>query len=104
MFQPVDQHVNIGASSYTLRLTLGALAEISQRLNAQGPKALSAQMKNLTPQAAAVILTALLRPCHSANMPDVRQPDLSPELFKAVALIFEDSFKALYVGRKNAPS
>lgn len=95
IFQPADQHVQIGHKPYTLRLTLGALAEISHVLDAKGAKALSAEMKALTPKAARLILIALLRPCHSAAMPHVMPSDLNRDRLKAMAMVFEDSFKVL---------
>lgn len=99
MFQPADQHVQIQGQAYSLRLTLGALAEISNVLEARGPKSLSAQMKTLTPIAAQAMLTALLRPCHSANMPHLSAADMTREVLQAVALIFEQSFRVL--GRQS---
>jgi hypothetical protein len=97
-FQPADQHVQINERLYTLRLTLGALAEISQLLKAAGPRGLSAQMKALTPEASCVMLRALLRPCHSRDMPYIRKGDLTAELLRAMALIFEHSFYGLSGG------
>lgn len=95
MFQPADQQVHIQGQDYNLRLTLGGLAEISQSLKAAGPKALSARMKLLTPEYARLMLIALLRPCHSADMPQLSANDLTRKIMQAMALIFEQSFKTL---------
>jgi len=100
-FQPADQQVQIKGQSYRLRLTLGALAEISQALNAAGPKDLSGHMKTLTPQSACLMLTALLRPCHGHQIPDLSKEDLTAEQLKAAASVFEQSFRVLNESRDH---
>jgi len=95
MYQPADQQVSIQGQDYSLRLTLGGLAEMSQSLKAAGPLALSARMKSLTAEHTQLMLTALLRPCHHADMPQLSVHDLTQETLQAIALIFEQSFKAL---------
>jgi hypothetical protein len=44
------------------------------------------------------MLRALLRPCHSRDMPYIRKGDLTAELLRAMALIFEHSFHGLSGG------
>jgi len=54
-------------------------------------------MKSLTPDAAHVMLFAVLRPCHHADMPRLSVTDITPDVLRALALIFERSFQALSV-------
>ena len=91
-FQPGDQHVFIGQNTYTLRLTLGALAEVSQQLGASGPVELSRAMKRLTPKRTCLVLAALLRPVHGHDLPHLTLQMLSAEMISKMAKIFESAF------------
>ena len=90
-----DQMITIEADPYFLRLTLGALAEISESLSAAGPKALAQQMNALSMDKVLIVLTALLRPIYGADYPPLQQSDIKAEHVKAVAQIFEQSFSVL---------
>lgn len=57
-FRPNDVVTPIG----TLRLTVGALAELAQSLDAPDPATLSQRIRALGPDRARHLLTALLRP------------------------------------------
>ena len=46
-----------------MRLTVGALAELAERLDAPSPSDLAERMRTLTPQASRILQRALLRPC-----------------------------------------
>lgn len=63
-FQPGDVDVTIGDKPYRARLTLGALAELSERLGAGGPKALSHVLKTAKPEHMDIAMRAVLRPVH----------------------------------------
>ena len=86
-----------------MRLSLGALAEISERLDASGPIALGCEMKRLTPEAMCHVLRALLRPVHGTEMPEVKRQALTPEIVSKMAKIFEQAFSALETGRSHEP-
>ena len=61
-FQPGDVRVTISGKPYILRLTLGALFEISEQLSAPSPQALSSCLRSLTTAQAQVLLSCLCRP------------------------------------------
>ncbi|MEL6687424.1 MAG: hypothetical protein AAFP97_07365 [Pseudomonadota bacterium] len=46
----------------TLRLTVGALAELSSELDAESPKQLAERLRQLTPETSRILLAALVRP------------------------------------------
>lgn len=64
-FQPADVCVTIGGKPFRARLTLGALAELSERLGAGGPKALSHVLKTAKPEQMDMAMRAVLRPVHA---------------------------------------
>ena len=86
-----------------MRLSLGALAEISERLDASGPIELGREMKRLKPEAMCHVLRALLRPVHGTEMPEVKRQALTPEIVSKMAKIFEQAFSALETGRSHEP-
>ena len=94
-YQLGDQPIMIGDDRYYLRLTLGALAEISEFLPANGPKALARQMKSLTLDKVMIVLLALLRPIYGHNSPALNQTDIKPNHVKVIAKLFETSFSVL---------
>ena len=61
-YHPGDQRVIIDGQGYSLRLTLGALAEISERLSASSPKRLSHVLRTLSAPQARILLTCLSVP------------------------------------------
>lgn len=62
-FQKGDLHIVIRQQSYGLRLTVGALAEISSRLCAAGPQMLAERLRRLSPADGRVLLACVMRPC-----------------------------------------
>ena len=64
-FQRGDIHITLAGQSYGLRLTMGALAEISSRLSVRGPQDLSLRLRNLSPADGRVLLACVMRPCLS---------------------------------------
>lgn len=63
-YQPGDVCVTIGGKPYRARLTLGALAELSQRLGARGPQALALILKTANPEHMDMAMRAVLRPVY----------------------------------------
>jgi len=62
-FQTGDQSIVMSGISYQLRLTMGALAEITSRLSASGPQELSLRLRSLTAADGRVLLACMMRPC-----------------------------------------
>lgn len=62
-FQVGDGHVVINNCRYGLRLTVGALAEISTRLSLFGPDTLMQGLRSLQAEEGRVLLESLMRPC-----------------------------------------
>ena len=89
---------------YQLRLTLGALAEMSERLPAKGPRQLAAIMRAGEPEQMGVIVASCLRPVHG----DIELPhDVARELFIHMPPLFERAFisapKTLIAKASTAP-
>lgn len=96
-FQKGDQLISIGTSSVTLRLTIGALAEINSRLGASGPQSLSGRLRRFTPSQGRELLACLMRP----NSPLPGSADRSAALISdadiarampAICRLFEEAF------------
>lgn len=100
-FQAGDQRVVIGGRRYTLRLTLGALSEISARLSAPSPQALSQILRSLTAVQARSLLdclaTAPLEPAALLALSD----DALAALLPAICRVFEHAFAPM-TGGQNA--
>ena len=97
-YQKGDQSVSLGTSSVTLRLTMGALAEITSRLGASGPQSLSGQLRHLNPAQGRELLACLMRPC--SPLPE--SADRSAASFTdgeiarampAICRLFEEAFR-----------
>ena len=67
-----------------LRLTVGALAELSERLDAPSPKHLAERLRRLTPNTSRTLLTALLRPCRKQDRIDALEQAQLAELMPPV--------------------
>ncbi|WP_371396207.1 hypothetical protein [Fretibacter rubidus] len=104
-FQPGDQRVVIGARTFTLRLTLGALSHISSRLSAAGPHALADAMRRIGPEEARVLLDCLLMAQPSSPRAMSAQADIDSSVAQlsdadvlvfvpAICAVFEESFDA----------
>lgn len=72
-----------------LRLTVGGLAELSDRFHAASPVALADQIRDLSPDGARHLLTALLRPSGSdgevARLTDEAVAALMPSAARCIA-------------------
>ena len=62
-FQSGDQSIVMDGTVYSLRLTIGALAEMSSRLSASGPQELSGRLRSLSVADGRVLLACMMRPC-----------------------------------------
>lgn len=69
----------------SLRLSIGALAEITEKFEASSPKSLAEAMRSLTPEKSVTVLRALLRPCRSNALKlEIAEDDI-PVLMTAAA-------------------
>jgi len=94
-FQKGDICVSINGRPYTLRLTLGALAEISGRLSAPSPAALSLRLRALTRAQARTLLSCLSCPplCEAGSSEaDVSDEDITA-LLPDICRVFERAFE-----------
>ena len=90
-FQPGDVRVQIKGELYTLRLTLGALAEISGRLSAPSPMALSSVLRSLTLEQARVLLSCLsCPPLPQMDLPEAAVQRLLPDICRVIENAFSD--------------
>lgn len=71
-FQKGDQQIVINGISYGLRLTMGALVEITSRLSVSGPQELSGRLRHLTPVDGRVLLVCVMRPCLPSKVNIIR--------------------------------
>ena len=88
-FRPGDVETPFG----TLRLTLGALAEITERLEAENPQALASEIRAITPAKSRILLRALLRPCGGEErlngLPDTEVAALMPSATQCIVRALE---------------
>lgn len=83
-YRPGDVPTAIGP----FRLTVGGLAEIAARLNAQNVGALAEQVRAITPNTARHLAVALSRPCGNAasieRLPDAQIALLMPAAARCI--------------------
>ncbi len=98
-YQDGDVSIKIDSTPYLLRLTLGALAEIDQRLGVKGPLELAAKLKGFSAdkqsaQDALTLLECLLRPASSPAMdiPAAALKARAENYLPAIAALFERAF------------
>ncbi len=99
-----DVLLGIGDTTYVLRLTLGALAEIDQRLGVNGPLELAEKLRRFSVDKASVnhafvLLECLLRPafpspCMSgaADISTIARKAKPSEFMHAITQVFELNF------------
>lgn len=97
-FQKGDQQIFIVGKTYDLRLTMGALAAISSRLEAAGPKELSARLRHLSAAQGRMLLACVMRPCFlSETCPEGLAARFSDseiaEAMPIICCLFEEAFK-----------
>jgi hypothetical protein len=71
-FQSGDGSILIDGRTYNLRLTMGALAEITSRLSVSGPQELSFHLRSLTAADGRVLLACMMRPCLPSKVNVIR--------------------------------
>ena len=91
-YQRGDARLVLGARELGLRLTLGALADICDRLGVDGAPALAARLRKPSSADIDALVVALLRPVHGAAAPGLAR---LVEPYRAAPLIgrlFEEAF------------
>ncbi|MEE9272464.1 MAG: GTA-gp10 family protein [Robiginitomaculum sp.] len=100
-FQAADVSVHIEGKAYTLRLTLGALLEISEKLKVLGPRSLAQKLKEMghdqsSAKTVAVLLEALLRPALKCvpyvDVSTLANKAIPVNYLPAITQVFERSF------------
>ena len=96
-FQSGDQSILVCGRAYSLRLTMGALAEMSSRLLASGPQELSLRLRSLSVADGRVLLACVMRPCLPAKVNVSRlaarfsDSDIA-EAMPVICRLFEEAF------------
>ena len=98
-FQRGDQRLTIKDQTYGLRLTMGALAEITSRLSASGPQELSLRLRSMSVAEGRVLLACVMRPCLplGADVTGLAASFSDEDIAQAMPIIcrlFEDSFSS----------
>ena len=98
-FQRGDQRLTIKNQTYGLRLTMGALAEITSRLSASGPQDLSLRLRSFDVAEGRVLLACVMRPCLplGADVTGLAASFSDEDIAQAMPIIcrlFEDSFSS----------
>ena len=98
-FQRGDQRLTIKDQTYGLRLTMGALAEITSRLSANGPQELSLRLRSMSVAEGRVLLACVMRPCLplGADVTGLAASFSDEDIAQAMPIIcrlFEDSFSS----------
>lgn len=102
-YQLGTEYIRIGTRTYALRLTMGALAEISVQFKASGPMALAARLRRMSLTDARELLACLMRPSLPRYAPrldarrlatQIKDEDMQAALPKICGLI-EQAFTGL---------
>jgi len=96
-YQCGDQLVTLQKATYGLRLTMGALAEITSRLSAKGPQELSLRLRVLNAADGRALLACVMRPCLplGADVTGLAASFSEDDIAKAIPVIcrlFEEAF------------
>lgn len=96
-FQHGDAQIRIGETTYIVRLSLGALAEISYRLSLSSLNALIEVLSPLEVETGRVLLESLIRPCHPCGGSDSPVTQLSDtdiaRILPIICEVFENAFR-----------
>ena len=96
-FQLGDEMVLLKGKHYSLRLTMGALAELNTRLSVKGPQELSLRLRTLSSDDGRVLLACVMRPCLPIKSDHIRlaanfsDREISQAVL-AVCRLFEEAF------------
>ena len=98
-FQRGDQRLTLQKQTYGLRLTMGALAEITSRLSARGPQELSLRLRSIDVAVGRVLLACVMRPCLplGADVTGLAASFSGEDIAQVMPIIcglFEDSFSS----------
>ena len=98
-FQRGDQRLTLQDKTYGLRLTMGALAEITSHLSASGPQELSLRLRSIDVVEGRVLLACVMRPCLplGAEVTGLAASFSDEDIAQAMPIIcrlFEDSFSS----------
>ena len=96
-FQNGDQSIVMDGTVYSLRLTMGALAEITSRLSVSGPQELSLRLRSLSAADGRLLLACMMRPCLPSKVKVSRLADRFSDSDIAAAMpvicrLFEEAF------------
>ena len=91
-FQRGDVLVKVGARELVFRLTLGAFAEICERLGTSRVDELAHRLRNPSPADLLSITVCLLRPSHGAGAQALALSCPSHSAAPAIARLFEEAF------------
>ena len=96
-YQCGDQLVTLQKTTYGLRLTMGALAEITSRLSAKGPQELSLRLRSLNAVGGRVLLACVMRPCLPLGIDVTRlaasfSEDDIARVMPVICRLFEEAF------------
>ena len=91
-YQRGDARLEVGARELTFRLTLGALADICDRLGVDDAPALAARLRRPTPADIDAVALALLRPVHGASAPGLARLVEPSRAAPLIGRLFEEAF------------
>ena len=91
-YQRGDARVRVGGRDVFLRLTLGALAEVCDRLDAHSPGDLAKALRSPDADRITVCAEALLRPVHGAAAQGLAQALPPRRAAPVVARLFAEGF------------
>ena len=91
-YQRGDVIVKAGARELVFRLTLGAFAEICERLGTTNVDELASRLRNPGPADILSITVCLLRPSHGAGAQALALSCPSDSAAPAIARLFEEAF------------
>jgi len=90
-YQKGDGRISLDGKDYSLRLTMGALAEISSGLSKFGQRELAATMRKLTPSDSMLILACLIR-ASGTQAPDGFSNEALADALPELCRVFEEAF------------
>ena len=91
-WQAGDKRLTVGRREVTLRLTVGALSELCERLNVTTAEALASVLKAATPPQWTNLTQALLRPVHGDGAQALALAIPAARVAPLVAELFEEAF------------
>lgn len=90
-YQKGDGRIELGGQVFGLRLTMGALAEISEKLAISGPADLADCLRNMSQEHCRVLLSSLITACGQVAPSEFSQADMAAAL-PEICRLFEEAF------------